>query len=61
MRIVQLHTPEGIIEANDGMSDEELYALGVKDRELIFPETMDTSAEIKELWKRIKKLEGEKE
>lgn len=58
MRIVQLHTPKGIIEANDGMTDAELLALGVTDREIIFPEIIDTSAEIKELWKRIKKLEG---
>ena len=57
MRIVQLHTPEGIKEANDEMSDAELLALGVKDKAMLFPEELDLKAEIKALKKRISDLE----
>lgn len=61
MRIAQLHTPEGIIEVNDEMSDAELAALGVKDKAMLFPEEIDIKEEIKALKKRMDDLEKSKE
>lgn len=57
MRIAHLHTPDGIIEVNDAMSEAELAALGVKDKKMLFPEVVDPIAEIKALKERVVKLE----
>uniref|UniRef100_A0A6M3LP18 Uncharacterized protein n=1 Tax=viral metagenome TaxID=1070528 RepID=A0A6M3LP18_9ZZZZ len=61
MRVAELHTPKGIIEVNDQMSDKELAAFGVKDKPMLFPDERDAKAEIDDLKSRVEKLESIKQ
>jgi len=61
MRIVQVHTPNGIFNVNDAMSDKELAAFGVKDKPMLFPDERDAKAEIDDLKSRVEKLESIKQ
>uniref|UniRef100_A0A6M3IG04 Uncharacterized protein n=1 Tax=viral metagenome TaxID=1070528 RepID=A0A6M3IG04_9ZZZZ len=61
VRVAELHTPKGIIEVNDQMSEKELAKFGVNDRSMLFPDERDAKAEIDDLKSRVEKLESIKQ